>query len=471
MKLKAILAMILIGNSYSVWADNQSTNEVSDDVFNVASQVLTIPIVEVGDQRFSTHFNFLTLESESAGHFSATLDIHPLKSLHDATEVTVDEGFDPVLADNLTLFLDRHINELDKPGVILRVEIAGKVWRGVAGKRRINSSELLNFSDRHRIGSLTKTFVSNVVMQLVQAGELNLDATIDQYIPDVIIHNKDRITVRHLINHRTGLYNYVKSIPDIQDSMKTDPLKVFTPADLIAIANAQPIEHEPGAQYKYSNTGLILAGLIIEKVTGKEIQDVIYEKVLKPLELHRTEFPVDPGIQSNYMHGQADYNNDGILESTEIVSYLDPSISWAAGAVVSNIPDLSRWSKAHIDGELLNATLQNQVLSDCLPSAPDYGAFYCIGAVKLTWPFNSTDENNWWWGHLGQINGYDNAVFRNPKKDITVAMVNTNYYIETPVEDGTGILIFDLLNIIEPQMSARSIFNRGLLNPENLGGQ
>ena len=202
------------------------------------------------------------------------------------------------------------------------------------------------------------------------------------------------------------------------------------------------------------------------------------------------------------MHGHADYNNDGKLSAyngnekqapwtdpnngntvpafsaQEIVTYLDPSVSWAAGALVSNQDDLAKWIKAYVGGDLLkNKTLQSQVLNDCLPSAPDYGASYCLGLVKVTWPFNSSNPSQWWYGHLGQIQGYDNAVFRNPSKNITVGMVNNNYFISTDANLGTGILIFELLNIVDPQSSAAAAKTANdriplpPLNPADLGGQ
>lgn len=120
---------------------------------------------------------------------------------------------------------------MGKPGAIIRVDMNGKVWRGVIGKKRVDSDELLNFSDRHRIGSLTKTFVDSTIMQLVDQGVLNLDATIDTYIPDVTIPNKSKITIRHLIAHRTGLFNYVidYNFTGIQKALAVDPLKVYKP--------------------------------------------------------------------------------------------------------------------------------------------------------------------------------------------------------------------------------------------------
>jgi hypothetical protein len=99
-------------------------------------------------------------------------------------------------------------------------------------------------------------------------------------------------------------------------------------------------------------------------------------------------------------------------------------VSWAAGAMISSMDDLSKWAKAYVDGDLLvDKKLHQEVLSDCLPSAPDYGASYCLGMVKLTWPIKTEDSTKWWFGHLGQISGYDNVVFRNTSKNITVATV------------------------------------------------
>jgi D-alanyl-D-alanine carboxypeptidase len=342
-------------------------------------------------------------------------------------------------------------------------------------------------------------------MQLVDQGVLQLDATINTYIPDVVVPNNNIITVRDLIAHRSGLYNYVvdPTFTGIQKALAVDPLKVYKPSDLLAIANSKPVNYTPDPEaprYQYTNTGLILAGLIIEKVTGKSVNQAVHDYTVKRVGLMRTEFPKDPGIQSNYMHGHADYNNDGKLSSyngneaqapwtdpnngntvpafpaQEIISYLDPSVSWAAGALISNHDDLAKWMKAYVDGDLLqDNTLQSQVLSDCLPSAPAYGASYCLGLVKITWPFNTVDQAKWWYGHLGQIQGYDNAVFRNPVKNITIGMTNNNYFISTDANLGTGVLIFELLSIVDPQpaSSVSNALSRPLLqlNPEDLGGQ
>lgn len=484
MKIKILFGTILLASLNQAEATSYPDMKTVDSTYTYEKgrNSITLPILNFKSKRYSTELSFSSFKRQANGGYNGAVTFSPLESLNDSNVITMDKGFNPVIAAKLKAFLTNQVTELHKPGAIIRVDMNGKVWRGVMGKRRVNSNELLNFSDRIRVGSITKTFISSTIMQLVDDGLLNLDATIDKYIPDVDIHNKDKITVRDLIAHRTGLFNYVidPNIVGLQKSLQDDPLKEFSPSDLIAISNAQPVNHEPGAQYKYSNTGLILAGLIIEKVTKKPLIEILHKKTIHSVGLMRTEFPIDPGIQSNYMHGHADYNNDGVLDSKkEIVTYLSPSVSWAAGAMISNLDDLSKWAKAYVDGDLISKELHKQVLSDCLPSAPDYGASYCLGLVKLTWPFNTDDTSKWWFGHLGQINGYDNVVFRNTNKNITIAMTNNNYYISTPVEEGNGILIFELLNIVDPLKQTTSVKSSvpsgrqrsGQLNPEDLGGQ
>lgn len=501
-------------------------NSTVDSVYDSATGSLSIPLIDIGVQRYSSNLTFKKLSQNADGSYSTVTTISPLASAYDSTGIVVDPGFDTTIAANLKNFLLAHTQSLangglGKPGAIIRVEMDGKVWRGSTGLRRVNSSELLNFSDRHRIGSLTKTFVDNALMQLVDQGKVGLDTTIDTYLPNVNVPNKSIITIRDLIAHRSGLYNYVvdPTFTGIQYNLAVNPLKVYSRQDLLDIANNQPVNYIPNPAapvYKYTNTGLTLAGLIIEAVTGQSVESVVKASTIDKLGLKRTEFPTkDPGIQSNYMHGHADYNNDGILSSyngdlkqaawidpnngntvpafkaQEIVSYLDPSVAWAAGAMISNHEDLSKWMKAYVDGTLLTTKgLQKQVLTDCLPSAPDYGASYCLGLVKVAWPFthvsgNSTstevglpinnDPNHIYYGHLGQIQGYDNAVFRNTARNITIGLTNNNYFISTDSNYGTGVLMFYLLNIVDPQPAANKAIRQKAaiapLNAEDLGGQ
>lgn len=542
MKIKTLFAATLFAGFNQIWAAPSVPDTITvDSVYSKENNSVTLPIVDLESGRYNTRLSFDTFTRQADGSYRGSVDISPLSSLNDSNEIVMDQGFDPVIAEKLKAFLKQHIVDVSKggfgkPGAVIRVDMNGKVWRGVIGKKRVNSDEPLNFSDRHRIGSLTKTFVDNTVMQLVDTGVLDLNATIDKYIPEVSVPNNNKITIRDLIAHRSGLFNYVIDFEfaGIQKDLEVNPLKVYKPSDLLAISNSQvcppipagvgynsvtpPVQpmpvpfcgFEPGQYYSYSNTGLILAGLIIEKVTGKPVVQAVHDYTVKRLGLMRTEFPTDPGIQSNYMHGHADYNCDGLLSSynggmpagpdgpckvtsgpnagnvlpvlpaQEIVSYLDPSASWAAGAIISNHDDLAKWMKAYVDGDLIqNKALQKEVLTDCKQSADkSYGAFYCLGMVKIVWPATAdpSNMNNSWFGHLGQINGYDNAVFRNTSKNITVGTTNNNYYINTNPDLGTGTFIFQLLSIVDPQPQPATTTKAAMLplppiNPQALGGE
>lgn len=539
-RIKSLLAVTLLAVFNQAGAVTNVPDTITVDTqYTQESNSLSIPLIDLQSGRYSSKLSFGNFVLQPDGSSVSTVSISPLVSLNDANDIVMDPGFDPVIAEKLKAFLQKHTVSVDKggygkPGAVIRVDINGKVWRGVIGKKRVNSDEPLNFSDRHRIGSLTKTFVDNTVMQLVDTGVLDLNATIDKYIPEVSVPNNNKITIRDLIAHRSGLFNYVIDFEftGIQKELEINPLKVYKPSDLLAIANSQvcppipdgvgynsitpPVQpmpvpfcgFEPGKYYSYSNTGLILAGLIIEKVTGKPVVQAVHDYTVKRLGLMRTEFPTDPGIQSNYMHGHADYNCDGILSSyngglpvgpngpckvaagtyagrnlevlpaQEIVSYLDPSVSWAAGAIISNQDDLAKWMKAYVDGDLINnKSLQNEVLTDCRQSADKaYGAYYCLGMVKIVWPATASPSNmsNSWFGHLGQINGYDNAVFRNTSKNITIGTTNNNYYINTDPNLGTGTFIFELLSIVDPQPATAAkarMLPKPPINPQALGGE
>lgn len=535
MRMKTLMAVMLFAGFNQAWADTYIPDTIAvDSVYDEKINSAILPIVDLKSGRYSTELLFDKFVTLADGSLISSVIVKPLASLNDANVIVMDQGFDPVIAGQLEAFLKKHVTDWQKPGATVRVDMNGKIWRGVIGKKRVNSDEPLNFSDRHRIGSLTKTFVDNTVMQLVDTGVLDLNATIDKYIPEVNVPNNNKITIRDLIAHRSGLFNYVIDFEftGIQKDLEVNPLKVYKPSDLLAISNSQvcppipegvgynsitpPVQpmpvpfcgFEPGKYYSYTNTGLILAGLIIEKVTGKPVVQVVHDYTVKRLGLMRTEFPTDPGIQSNYMHGHADYNCDGILSSyngglpvgpngpckvaagpnmgnvlsvlpaQEIVSYLDPSASWAAGAIISNQDDLAKWMKAYVDGDLIkNKALQKEVLTDCKQSADQsYGAFYCLGMVKIVWPATAdpSNMNNSWFGHLGQINGYDNAVFRNTGKNITVSTTNNNYYINTNPDLGTGTFIFELLSIVDPQPATTAkaiVLPRPPINPQALGGE
>jgi D-alanyl-D-alanine carboxypeptidase len=188
------------------------------------------------------------------------------------------------------------------------------------------------------IGSATKTFVAVVVLQLAEEARIDLDAGIDRYLPD--LPAADRITPRQLLNHTSGLHEYLD-----QPAVVNHPLHQWTPAELIAVAEAAGRVGEPGGPHHYANTNYIVLGEIIEQVTGNAWADEVHTRITEPLGMTHTSLITDtiaPG-----------YNLiDGSL--VDVTHSSDPSVGGAAGAMQSTSRDLLTFATALADGTLLS---------------------------------------------------------------------------------------------------------------------
>ena len=149
------------------------------------------------------------------------------------------------------------------------------------------------------MGSITKTFVSVVVLQLVGEGRLRLDDSVEQWLPG-LVPDGDAINVRQLLNHTSGIFNYTDD-PDLFNELIADPFRTVTPEQLVAVATAHPPLFEPGTSWSYSNTNYILTGLIIEAVTGRGVQTELQQRIRR---LSTTAYgaAVDPGSPTTPNH-------------------------------------------------------------------------------------------------------------------------------------------------------------------------
>ncbi|MFZ3496805.1 serine hydrolase domain-containing protein [Streptomyces sp. 5.8] len=265
-----------------------------------------------------------------------------------------------------------------------------------------------------RIGSETKTFTVTALLQLVDQGKLALDDPIGKYISGV--PNGDRITLRELAGMRSGLFNYSDDAGFAKDFNGTS---VFTPQQLLDISFKHPVNFEPGAKFEYSNTNLILLGLVVEKITGRPIHEVIGQDVVKPAGLSsRTLFPVGSEFPEPHAHG---YTNDlpggKIVDATDF----DPSWAWAAGAMVSDLEDLRSWAKTLATGTLLTPATQAERLKT-QPIGIIPGAGYGLGIFNV----------QGWIGHNGSLPGYESLTVYLPEEQATMVIVlNTDDTYET----------------------------------------
>ncbi|MER5934786.1 serine hydrolase domain-containing protein [Streptomyces sp. NPDC002054] len=266
-----------------------------------------------------------------------------------------------------------------------------------------------------RTGSVTKTFTITAVLRLVDAGRVGLDDPISRYVEGV--PGGDAITVRRLAEMRSGLYDYAED-PKLQASLKADPYRTWTPRQLLDIAFAHPAQFAPDARWQYSNTNTVLLGLLIEKVSGKSLGEFLRQEVFAPVRLSDTVFPTDAAMPEPYAHGYTDFTPTG---KTADASLWNPSWTWAAGAVISDLDDLHDWVPVLADGRLpdgkplVKPATQAQRL-DVEPTGHP-GISYGLGIMEV----------NGWFGHTGDLPGYESLAIRLPSAGATlVVLVNSD---------------------------------------------
>ncbi|GAA4617606.1 serine hydrolase domain-containing protein [Actinoallomurus liliacearum] len=269
---------------------------------------------------------------------------------------------------------------------------------------------------RFRIGSMTKTFVATVVLQLVGEHRVELDAPVERYLPGVIRGNGNDgrdITVRQLLQHTSGVPNYLEylSLQQILD----DPLAHHDPQELVDIALAHPPLFSPGTDWKYSNTNYLLAGMLIEKVTGHPYGQEIDRRIIRRLGLRDTSVPGDEtGIPGTHPRGYVKPGPSGLLDVTEF----NPSIAGASGAMISSGADLDRFLGALVKGRLLRPA-ELRAMMTTRPTGDSSGRAYGLGLQSMPLPCGGL-----YWGHDGDIVGFKTMGGVTPDGRAVTVMAN-----------------------------------------------
>ncbi|QQM41586.1 serine hydrolase domain-containing protein [Streptomyces liliifuscus] len=261
--------------------------------------------------------------------------------------------------------------------------------------------------DRFRMASASKTFVATVVLQLVGEGRLSLDDTVEHWLPGVVSGNGNdgsAITVRQLLQHTSGLFNYTADLPVLAsvDDYQAGRYTTWTPEQLVGIAMGHAPDFEPGAKWAYSNTNYILAGMIIQKVTGHSWEQQVTKRIIRPLGLRDTSAPTtDSRIPGRHLHGYSDFGKTGPTIDT---TGFNPSAAGAAGAMIGTTADLTRFYQALLGGKLLRpaqlAEMKTTVrAADLDPVWP--GARYGLGLLKVPLTCGGS-----YYSHAGDFPGY-----------------------------------------------------------------
>lgn len=218
-----------------------------------------------------------------------------------------------------------------------------------------------------RVGSLTKTFVAVMLLQLVTDGTIDLDDLVTEHAPQLTI--ADGVTIRQLLAHRSGIPEHTDS--ELAPAVLADPARTWTPADVVDLVADQPRDFPPGEQFAYSNTNYVVAGMLLETVTAMTLADNLSSRITEPLGLTSTYFapddarsPID-GFSTSLPGGDSSVVSYRALETA----------AGAAGALVSNAPDLAIFIRALAHGELLDDATYAQMTRGLPDNGHTLGVF------------------------------------------------------------------------------------------------
>ncbi|MEU5915367.1 serine hydrolase domain-containing protein [Streptomyces sp. NPDC047141] len=289
------------------------------------------------------------------------------------------------------------------PGAMARFSGPDGVRSRTVGVRDRVSGAPMDINARFRVGSVSKTFSSVVLLQLVEEGRLELDAPVDRYLPGLL--PDDRITVRHLLTHRSGLADYTDAMfNDTVPGFEAVRNRVFSYRELVDLSLREPRTTEPGVSYKYSNANFVVVGMLIEKLTGRPVSDAYQRRIFTPLKLTSTSY-VHPDTRiaglrvRGYLHPDA--AGDPLVDSTE------QTVSWAqsAGAVISSPADLNTFTSALMHGRLLSPAML-EAMTTVTPTDATNTRFYGLGLRRYDLSCGTRV-----YGHTGTVQGFYTYAF------------------------------------------------------------
>ncbi|MEV7192178.1 serine hydrolase domain-containing protein [Streptomyces sp. NPDC093510] len=294
------------------------------------------------------------------------------------------------------------------PGVTGQARDHHRTWTGTSGVGDLTTGRPRGAEDHYRVGSITKTFVATVLLQLAGEGRLDLDDKVDRWLPGVVRgngHDGSVITVRQLLNHTSGIYDYYAD-PDfarafrLRDGFFEHRYDTWRPEQLVAIAMRYEPYDTPGTSWHYSDTNYILAGMIIQKVTGHPYTYEVRRRITEPLGLRDTTAPVtDPRVPRPSSRAYSKLADDTAGPSYDVTEF-NPSAAWTSGGMISDSADLNRFHSALLRGELLPKKQLAEMMTTVSMGAEYGGARYGLGIAR-----RELTCGRQVWGHHGGILG------------------------------------------------------------------
>jgi D-alanyl-D-alanine carboxypeptidase len=392
-------------------------------LFSTAPPVATIPASAVAPTRVPPTTAPAPTDIPSSGATTALASPAPPNTPTIAPATVAPQVFDSMLAKDLQRILDQTVADGAIPGAVLSVSIPGQAaWNGASGVAARQTGQLMQPSTLVRIASISKMFTAVVILQLVEEGKISLDAPVASWFPD-LAPNGDQITVRNLLQHTSGLYDYLEDRNFVNRAYKQID-RSWTPRELVEYATQFPASFRPGAKgaWDYSSTNYVLLGMIAERVTGTTLGQEIRQRIFEPLELTQTFFTPEQAVQGEQARG---YSN--AIDQTNAPI----SIVFATANIVSTADDVRRFAEALFEGRLLEpetlALMEQFVGGKGQYNMPrlEYG----LGVMRNQLPVGSAANGrprpaaaSTVMGHIGGFGGFRSAVWFAPESGITIAL-------------------------------------------------
>lgn len=318
----------------------------------------------------------------------------------------------------LNQYLQSQTNVYEFSGAVLVAQKGKIIYKnafGLANKEwNISNTVLTKF----RIGSLTKQFTATAILQLAEAGKLNLGDKLSKYIPD--FPKGDSVTLHMLLNHTSGIKSYTNMANF--SSVETLP---FTKDSVIGFFKKEPYEFSPGTKYRYNNSGYFLLGYIIEKVSGQTYNNYILSNLIKKAGLNNTSVnqldSILIGRAEGYRKAEAGWKH---------AEYISMEFPYSAGAIVSTIEDLYQWNKALFGGKIISSTMMDKMTT---PYLNKYGYGLRIDSF----------QNHKRIGHSGGIPGFVSYNVYYPTEDIQIVVLSNNSSNSSAIAEALAAILFD----------------------------
>jgi D-alanyl-D-alanine carboxypeptidase len=318
------------------------------------------------------------------------------------------------------------------PGAAVLSRHGDHVEIGVAGVADRATGEPVTADTVFRTGSVAKTFVATVMLQLSAEGVVSLDDTVEHWLPG-LVPGGDGISVRQLLGNRSGLFDFVEDPQVLAPYLAGELGHVWTSEQLVAVSNAHAPNFAPGTAALYSNTDYTLAGMIIERATSRTVADEVATRITGPLGLDHTTIPATGELAAPFAHGYA------LDAGMQDVTALSPSLSSFGGNLVSTVGDLSGFFDALFGGRLLPPELLAEMRTT---SVSQVGEVLGLGLQVVELPCGSLV------GHSGSTPGYKAAAFNGVADDTQFILLVNSLTQQDQVGDEAANAAFDQLAAI-----------------------